>query len=65
MKKLISLFVFFVLIASCSSDKDTRVELPDNNIEKTNNLVNQSENNIRKRNDGEKHRHPQPAPLFL
>ena len=37
MKKLICLIMFFVLIASCSSDKDTKVELPDNNIEKTNN----------------------------
>ena len=36
MKKLISLIVFFVLIAGCSSDKDNRVELPDSNIEKTN-----------------------------
>ena len=46
MKKLICLIMFFVLIASCSSDKDTKVELPDNNIEKTNNLVNQPKNNI-------------------
>ena len=47
MKKLISLIMFFVLIASCSSDKDTKVELLGNNIEKTNNLVNQPKNNIK------------------
>ena len=38
--------MFFVLIASCSTDKDTKVELQGNNIEKTNNLVNQPKNNI-------------------
>ena len=38
----INIIMFFVLIASCSSDTDTKVELLDNNIEKTSNLVRQS-----------------------